>query len=177
MLQENKNHQSTPASPAATPTQHLLGVAMPAVQPLQKKRSTLQEDEPVQMKALSDEPARATVKPFQLKANNSELPDQLKTGIENLSGFSMDDVKVHYNSDKPAQLQAFAYAQGNDIHIGPGQEKHLPHEAWHVVQQKQGRVAANLQMKGAMINDDSSLEKEADTMGEKAVGLNGAGKG
>lgn len=32
------------------------------------------------------------------------------------------------------------YSQGTDIHIGPGQEKHLPHEAWHVVQQKQGRV-------------------------------------
>jgi len=47
---------------------------------------------------------------------------------------------VHYNSDKPAQLQAHAYAQGTDIHLASGQEKHLPHEAWHVVQQKQGRV-------------------------------------
>ena len=45
----------------------------------------------------------------------------------------MDDVNVHYNSNKPAQLQAHAYAQGTDIHLGPGQEKHLPHEAWHVV--------------------------------------------
>ena len=70
------------------------------------------------------------------------LPDQLKTGIENLSGHSMDDVKVHYNSEKPAQLQAHAYAQGTDIHLGAGQEKHLPHEAWHVVQQKQGRVSS-----------------------------------
>ncbi|NLR77332.1 DUF4157 domain-containing protein [Chitinophaga eiseniae] len=175
MLQESKNPQSTPASPAAAPTRNRMGVAIPAVQPLQKKRDSHQEDEPAQMKVRSDEPARASAKPFQLKANNSGLPDQLKTGIENLSGFSMDDVKVHYNSDKPAQLQAFAYAQGNDIHIGPGQEKHLPHEAWHVVQQKQGRVSANLQMKGAMINDDPSLESEADIMGEKAVALNDAG--
>lgn len=68
------------------------------------------------------------------------LPDELKTGLENLSGYSMDNVKVHYNSDKPAQLQAHAYAQGSHIHLGFGKEKHLPHEAWHVVQQKQGRV-------------------------------------
>lgn len=59
----------------------------------------------------------------------------------------MKDVKVNYNSDKPAQLQAHAYAQGNEIHIAPGQEKHLPHEAWHVAQQKQGRVKPTLQMK------------------------------
>ena len=70
---------------------------------------------------------------LQRKANNTGLPDNLKSGIENLSGHSMDDVKVHYNSNKPAQLQAHAYAQGTDIHIASGQEKHLPHEAWHVV--------------------------------------------
>jgi hypothetical protein len=48
---------------------------------------------------------------------------------------SMDHVKVHYNSSQPAQLNALAYAQGSDIHVAPGQEQHLPHEAWHVVQQ------------------------------------------
>ena len=45
------------------------------------------------------------------KANNTGLPDNLKQGIENLSGMSMDNVKVHYNSSKPAQLNALAYAQ------------------------------------------------------------------
>jgi len=49
------------------------------------------------------------------RKNNTGLPDNLKSGIENLSGYSMDDVKVHYNSSKPAQLQAHAYAQGTDI--------------------------------------------------------------
>lgn len=72
--------------------------------------------------------------------NNTGLPDQLKSGIESLSGISMDDVKVHYNSSKPAAVNAHAYAQGTDIYVAPGQEHHLPHEAWHVVQQKQGRV-------------------------------------
>ena len=48
------------------------------------------------------------------------MPDHLKSGVEGLSGMSMDSVKVHYNSDKPAGLQALAYAQGNNIHVGPG---------------------------------------------------------
>ena len=102
-------------------------------------------------------------------ANKKGLPDPLKTGIEHLSGYSMDDVKVHYNSVKPALLQAHAYAQGTDIHIAQGQEEHLPHEAWHVVQQKQGRVKPTVQMKGEVyVNDDKSLEQEADVMGEKS---------
>ncbi|HIB48513.1 MAG TPA: DUF4157 domain-containing protein [Flavobacteriaceae bacterium] len=107
---------------------------------------------------------------IQKKENKTGLPDQLKSGIEQLSGHSMDDVKVHRNSDKPATLQAHAYAQGTDIHLGPGQEKHLPHEAWHVVQQKQGRVKPTLQMRGHVnVNDDMGLEKEADVMGAKAM--------
>ncbi|MBQ4820690.1 DUF4157 domain-containing protein [Aquimarina sp. MMG016] len=111
----------------------------------------------------------SSTKPIQRK-NNTGLPDNLKSGIENLSGYSMDDVKVHYNSSKPAQLQAHAYAQGTDIHLAPGQEKHLPHEAWHVVQQKQGRVQPTRQLKSKVnINDDVGLEKEADVMGARAL--------
>ena len=105
----------------------------------------------------------------QKKENNTGLPGKLKAGIENLSGYSMDDVKVHYNSSKPSQLQAHAYAQGPDIHLAPGQEKHLPHETWHTVQQMQGRVEPTVQSKGVAINDDTVLEHEADVMGAKAL--------
>lgn len=112
----------------------------------------------------------ADTAPVQRVANNTGLPDNLKLGIESLSGYSMNDVKVHYNSDKPTQLNAHAYAQGSAIHLAPGQEKHLAHEAWHVVQQKQGRVQATKQLKGKVaINDDTSLEREADIMGAKAL--------
>ncbi|MFN7897619.1 MAG: DUF4157 domain-containing protein, partial [Cyanobacteriota bacterium] len=86
------------------------------------------------------------------------------------SGLSMDHVRVHYNSSQPAQLNALAYAQGSDIHLAPGQERHLPHEAWHVVQQAQGRVRPTLQMKdGVQVNDDVGLEQEADEMGARAA--------
>ena len=80
-------------------------------------------------------------------------------------------MKVHYNSDKPAQLQAHAYTQGSDFHLASGQEKHLPHEAWHVVQKKQGRVQATIQLEGKVnINDDLALQKEADEMSFRASG-------
>lgn len=105
----------------------------------------------------------------QEKPNNTSLPDSLKSRVENLSGYSMDDVKVHYNSDKPAQLNALAYAQWTDIHVAPGQEKHLPHEAWHVVQQRQGRVQPTMRMQDMSVNDNESLEKEADVMGGKVM--------
>ncbi|MGN6323910.1 MAG: eCIS core domain-containing protein [Dyella sp.] len=98
------------------------------------------------------------------------LPLQLRAGIEALSGMDMGNVRVHRNSSKPAQLNALAYAQGNDIHLGPAQERHLPHEAWHVVQQRQGRVRPTMQLKaGVDINADPALEHEADVMGAQAL--------
>ncbi|OUJ74995.1 hypothetical protein BXP70_08645 [Hymenobacter crusticola] len=96
------------------------------------------------------------------------LPDNLRASMEKLSGLSLDGVKVHYNSRKPAQVNAHAYAQGTDIYLGPGQERHLPHEAWHVVQQKQGRVRPTMQVNGMAVNDNPSLEREADLMGMRA---------
>lgn len=140
-------------------------------EPVQGKFEPLQrvaeEEETLQGKFESSMPAQREQKP-----NDTGLPDNLKSGIESLSGYGMDDVKVHYNSDKPAQLNAHAYAQGTDIHVAPGQEQHLPHEAWHVVQQKQGRVQPTLQMKaGVPVNDDAGLENEADVMGAKAASM------
>ncbi|WP_298841323.1 DUF4157 domain-containing protein [uncultured Roseobacter sp.] len=107
--------------------------------------------------------------PVQRTEDGGGMPAGLKAGVESLSGMAMDDVKVHYNSSKPAALQAHAYAQGTDIHLGPGQEKHLGHEAWHVAQQKQGRVKPTMEMGGTPVNDDAGLESEADTMGAKAA--------
>jgi len=142
-------------------------------EPLQGEFETAQrqgaEEEELQMKA-------APAAPAQLEAerspapNRTGLPDGLKTGIESLSGMAMDHVRVHYNSAQPAQLNALAYAQGSDIHLAPGQEKHLPHEAWHVVQQAQGRVQPTMQLKdGVPMNDDQGLEHEADVMGARSA--------
>ena len=128
--------------------------------------------------SLNQAPAAGRIRQFAAaRANRTGLPDTLKHGIEALSGQSMDHVKVHYNSSKPAQLNAHAYAQGSDIHLAPGRQQHLPHEAWHVVQQAQGRVKPTLQMKaGVAVNDDAGLEHEATAMGAKAAShVGGAG--
>ncbi|NEP42104.1 MAG: hypothetical protein F6K35_23930, partial [Okeania sp. SIO2H7] len=54
-----------------------------------------------------------TTEPIQKQENSipnqTGLPDNLKAGVESLSGYSLDNVKVHYNSPKPAQLKALAY--------------------------------------------------------------------
>lgn len=109
------------------------------------------------------------LKPTKASAQGG-LPAQLRQGVEALSGMDMSEVRVHRNSSKPATLQAHAFAQGKDIHLAPGQERHLPHEAWHVVQQAQGRVQPTRQLKNAVpVNDDRGLEREADVMGAKAA--------
>ena len=110
------------------------------------------------------------------KKNETGMPDNLKAGIESLSGFSMDDVRVHYNSSKPAIVQALAYTQGTDIHVAPGQEKHLPHEAWHVAQQMAGRVSPTTNINGMPVNDNAALEQEADVMGAKAMQMKAENK-
>ncbi|MFL5382003.1 MAG: DUF4157 domain-containing protein [Longimicrobiaceae bacterium] len=97
------------------------------------------------------------------------LPDGLRAGLESLSGRDLSGVRVHYGSPRPAQLAAHAYTQGSEIHVAAGQERHLPHEGWHAVQQMEGRVRPTLQLHGTAINDDAALEREADRMGTRAL--------
>ena len=70
--------------------------------------------------------------------------------------------------NRPAAVQAHAYTQGTEIHIAPGQERHLPHEAWHVAQQMAGRVQPTTEIGGMPVNDNAALEHEADVMGARA---------
>jgi hypothetical protein len=64
------------------------------------------------------------------------LLDELKDTTKDSLAHTLSDVTVHHTVNQPAGLNANAYARGTEIHISPGQEKHLPHEAWHVVQQR-----------------------------------------
>lgn len=98
--------------------------------------------------------------------NRTGIPTQLKERMEQHTGLSLDDVRVHYHSDKPGRLDALAYTQGNQVYLGAGQEKHLPHELGHVVQQKLGKVQADTRHEsGALMNTDLRLEREADEIG------------
>jgi hypothetical protein len=92
--------------------------------------------------------ARPAVQRAAMVNGGGRIPEPLRQGIAALSGHDLADVTVHRDSPAPAQLQAHVYAQGNAIHLGPGQDRHLPNEAWHVVQQGQGRVRETMQMTG-----------------------------
>jgi hypothetical protein len=101
------------------------------------------------------------------------LPACLRRGMEKISGLNLQRVRVHYNSRKPAQVQAHAYAQGEDIYLAPGQESHLPHELGHVVQQALDMVTPNTVVNGVAVNDDPELEQHATDLGEAALALGG----
>lgn len=96
------------------------------------------------------------------RPNLTGIPTQMKLDFEQRSGMSFDDVRVHYNSEKPAQFHALAYTQGTQIYIGPGQERSLSHELGHVIQQKAGRVRPTRWVCGQPVNDQPELEREAD---------------
>jgi len=127
---------------------------------------TVGKNASVQKKRKAGTKGVAQTKP---QSNPNGLPADLQSGLETLSGYDMSDVTVNYNSARPSSFGAHAVAQGHNIDLGPGQEKHLPHEAWHVVQQKQGRVHADGNMAGTPVNTDPSLESEADMMGARAL--------
>ncbi len=116
-------------------------------------------------------PGKSAKQEAQGGKNGVGIPEELRTGLEKLSGVDLSNVNVHKNSGRPEQTGAFAYTQGKDIYLAPGQEGQLPHEGWHAVQQKQGRVAPTFKSKtGAPVNDDEELEAEADKMGSLAAG-------
>ncbi|MEZ3447050.1 MAG: DUF4157 domain-containing protein [Lachnospiraceae bacterium] len=94
--------------------------------------------------------------------NRTGIPDRMKQYFEDNSGFSMSDVRVHYNSDRPAKVLALAYTQGEEVYLGPGQEKHLPHELGHVIQQKEGIVLPTESVNHMPVNSDARLEADAD---------------
>lgn len=79
------------------------------------------------------------------KTNNTGLPNNLKSGIEALSGVNLKDIKVHIDSKDPAKLDATSFAKGKDVHFKTGNDdiegqKLLAFEAAHVIQQSEGRI-------------------------------------
>ncbi len=101
--------------------------------------------------------------------NTRPLPVSLQYALEHLSGVDMSDVEVHVGSEVPEKYGVEAVTMGNRVYLYANNEHILAHEAWHVVQQKQGRV------KAAMTSDDlfidAVLEEEAHNMGALAQGL------
>ena len=104
-----------------------------------------------------------------LGEHKNRLSAHRVAGIDALSGHSVRGMEVNLNASKPAAVNAEATTQSNRIEVASGQEKHISHEAWPVVQQREGRVKPTRQLHGVGIDDDPALEKEADVMGQKAM--------
>jgi DNA ligase 1 len=68
------------------------------------------------------------------------------------------------------QLSADGGADGGEMHTASEKQEHQPHEAWHIVQQKEGRFAPVVAGASPVpVNDDKKLEAEADIEGEHAL--------
>jgi len=111
-------------------------------------------------------------------SGSGKMPAEVQAKMEKAFGADFSDVNIHANSSAAGQVGALAYAQGKDIHFAPGQydphsrkgQQMLGHELTHVIQQKAGRVAPTGRVGGGtLLNDDPSLEREADDMGSKAA--------
>jgi hypothetical protein len=130
-------------------------------------------DAPVQRKNAADESEQMSLS---LPASGQPLPEDVQAKMEGAFGTDFSAVRIHEGRHAEA-VGALAYTQGTDIHFAPGQyqpqsqrgQELLGHELTHVVQQSQGRVQATTQAKGVDINDDASLEREADIMGKQAA--------
>ncbi len=126
---------------------------------------TVREEDELQMKSAS---------PVQRKGEG--MPEPVRAKMEQAFETDFSDVRVH-TGNQAEQVGALAYAQGNDIHFAPGQydpetskgQELLGHELAHIVQQKQGRVRPTTEVNGVAVNDDPSLEREADQWGSKAA--------
>ncbi len=135
------------------------------------------ENSPIQRQALENEE-----EPLQSKSdetaqmNKTGMPDDVKNKMESSFNTDFSNVTIHANSSKAPNVGALAYTQGHDIHFAPGQfspdssqgQRLLGHELTHVVQQRQGLVKPTGEIGGMPVNDNPSLEKEADDMGSKA---------
>ncbi len=155
-----------------------------------KKPASMKEDvqlaadkkkKPASMKVAAQLADDKKKKPASMKKDSgpaapNKMPEHVQQKMESSMNADFSDVNIHVGS-KASSVGALAYAQGNDIHFAQGKfnphsnsgQQLLGHELAHVVQQRQGRVKATTSVNGLAVNDDRSLEKEADTLGAKAA--------
>lgn len=134
---------------------------------LQGKADTLQletidEDESLQGKFNSTSTTEQYPVQREEKPHNTGLPDNLKTVIEDLSGYNTGEAKGHSNSDRPARSPTLAYTHATHMQTVPGQEKYLSHKLGQVIQQMKGPVSSPVSLTDIPVKDDSRFEKEAD---------------
>ena len=161
--QKNQEHQTQTQAPIQRKTAEALN------QPWQPLSPNLSFDLPESASENSGAPIQrmegASPQPAPAAPNRTGLPDTMKMNMESMSGSDMSSVRVIRNSTEPQRLGAYSFARYPEIHLGPGREQDLGHEAGHIVQQALGQVKANTQFMGMAGNDDARLEREATRRG------------
>ncbi|WP_298516417.1 DUF4157 domain-containing protein [uncultured Kordia sp.] len=109
---------------------------------------------------------------------HKSLPSKLQSNMETSLGHDFSSVGIQTNSQKAVQMNARAFTQNEQVHFAPGEfnpgstsgQNLIGHEFTHIAQQRAGVVKPTKALKkGVMVNDDKSLESEADTFGKKAA--------
>lgn len=123
-----------------------------------------------QTKQKASSPASETAKKKNVSSETLEFEDLRESSREQADLQTSIEQSPCMIAQQKQIARVFGPAiQGKDIYLAPGQEKNLPHESWHVVQQKQGRVVSMDTTLGEALNNDPLLEAEADRMGSKAI--------
>lgn len=109
---------------------------------------------------------------------NADLPRNLQNKLEAAFGEDFSKVAIQKNSQEASKLNALAYTQGEKMHFAPGEyspnsekgKNLIGHEFTHIVQQRNKVVSpTHVLGKGGTLNEDKSLENEADSLGKKAI--------
>ncbi|MCC8437538.1 DUF4157 domain-containing protein [Brevibacillus sp. M2.1A] len=180
-----RRYESSKSSMDAIQEKPKAPVSKPMLQPSQIQRKASHSSHILSLqKTLGNQAVQRMLSntPLQKSENFSfgsgrSLPGSVQAKMEKAFHTDFSDVQIHPESSVASQIGAVAFAQGNDIHFAPGTyqpETHsgqqlLGHELTHVVQQRQGRVQANVPDSSLPINDDPALEAEADHYGSLAA--------
>lgn len=148
------------------------------------QRAEMEEDDLLQGKFVAqraemdeDELLQGKFTAQRAEADTAAVHPTLAPMIPTFGADMLSSVQLHPDSSTPEQVGALAYTQGTDIHFAPGQFKPdtqagrqlIGHELAHVAQQASGRVQPTTEIGGMPVNDDPSLEREADMIGAKAA--------
>ncbi len=105
------------------------------------------------------------------------LPQSVREPMERSFGHEFSSIRIH-EDDMAEQVGATAFARGDHLHFRPGTfrpwssegRRLISHELAHVRQRREGRVRATGRVAGLPLNDQPSLEQEADRWGAAAAG-------
>jgi hypothetical protein len=173
----SRDKEQKTTTPAAVRQKKCSGTGCAVAGPNHESLTALQQmiaagtKQPLQRIPIPEDDEKLT----QRKANKTGIPDAVKQRAEAALNSDFSDVRIHANSAKAPAVGAIAYTQGTDIHFAPGSynpssgsgRSLLGHELTHVVQQAQGRVKPTTSVAGVPVNDNPSLEREADRLGGK----------